>query len=186
MRCCISKKEKILKEALKLFAIQGVGNTSTAEITKRAGVAEGTLFVHYKNKQALVDALFLHVKKQQAEVFESCVADITEAEEFVRTLAKTVTQHFLKNYDELIFIENVKFLNLVSKEAVCEMNKHFKKFEEKMHKLQESGKIKPLDMELFHHMMWSMIVALVHYCKKNKKKVTDELLDPVWDAVRFV
>jgi len=40
----MTKKEKILEAALELFARQGVDKTSTAEITKKAGVAEGKLF----------------------------------------------------------------------------------------------------------------------------------------------
>ena len=37
----LSTKDKIQKSALKLFAKQGVKNTSTAQITKDAGVASG-------------------------------------------------------------------------------------------------------------------------------------------------
>ena len=55
----LSTKDKIQKSALKLFAKQGVKNTSTAQITKDAGVASGTLFVHYKSKQVLIDSLYL-------------------------------------------------------------------------------------------------------------------------------
>lgn len=48
------KQQKIVEAAITLIAEQGYANTSTNEIAKRAGVAEGTIFRHYKTKQALL------------------------------------------------------------------------------------------------------------------------------------
>jgi len=54
----ISKEQetqaKVLKAAQKLFARQGYGATTTKELAKAAGVAEGTLFRHFKNKKAIL------------------------------------------------------------------------------------------------------------------------------------
>jgi AcrR family transcriptional regulator len=49
----LSTKDKIYQSALDLFASQGIQSTSTAQISKKAGVASGTLFVHFKSKQEL-------------------------------------------------------------------------------------------------------------------------------------
>ncbi len=180
----ISKKERILHEALKLFATQGVGSTSTAEITKSAGVAEGTLFVHFKNKQALVDEVYLYIKKREGEVFEKAVTDAATAEEFVRTLGKTVVKHFIKNFNELIFLQNVTLLKLVSKSAQKETNKHFDILQEKMMSWQKKGDVKQMEPEVLRRLVWAMFISLIHYCKTKRIAVTSELIDPVWDAVR--
>ena len=45
---------KILKAAQKLFAKRGYGATTTKELAKAAGVAEGTLFRHFENKKAIL------------------------------------------------------------------------------------------------------------------------------------
>ena len=54
----VSKEEetqtKILKAAQKLFAKHGYGATTTKELAKAAGVAEGTLFRHFENKKAIL------------------------------------------------------------------------------------------------------------------------------------
>ena len=54
----LSKEEetqsKILKAAQKLFARRGYGATTTKELAKAAGVAEGTLFRHFENKKAIL------------------------------------------------------------------------------------------------------------------------------------
>jgi AcrR family transcriptional regulator len=48
------KQQKILEAALEIFAEKGFSATSTNEIAKKAGVAEGTIFRHYKTKKDLL------------------------------------------------------------------------------------------------------------------------------------
>lgn len=45
------KQLKILEAAVEMFAEKGYAATSTSEIAKKAGVAEGTIFRHYKTKK---------------------------------------------------------------------------------------------------------------------------------------
>ena len=62
-----SKKQLILDSALQLFSENGIHATSTASIVKAAGVATGTLFHHFSNKEELVTQLYLNVKKELAQ-----------------------------------------------------------------------------------------------------------------------
>ena len=48
------KQRRILEAAVEVFAERGFAGTPTAEIAKRAGVAEGTIFKHYKTKKELL------------------------------------------------------------------------------------------------------------------------------------
>lgn len=180
----MTKKEKLLQTALKLFATQGVGNTSTAQITQEAGVAEGTLFVHFKNKQALVDAVYTHIKAREAEVFGEVIDQEKSAEDNVKELSKSMVQHFVEHYNELLFIENVKHLDLVSEEAIGETHKSLAVLFEVFATWQKKGEIKAVDLNVLGAMVWAMIVSLTEYCKKNNKKVTDMLVEPIWDAVK--
>ncbi|MEO1802580.1 MAG: TetR/AcrR family transcriptional regulator, partial [Cyanobacteria bacterium J06629_2] len=47
-------RTKILKAALQLFAKRGYEGTTTKDLAKSAGVAEGTLFRHFSNKKAIL------------------------------------------------------------------------------------------------------------------------------------
>ncbi|MDJ0869235.1 MAG: helix-turn-helix domain-containing protein [Myxococcota bacterium] len=51
------RQARILAEATRLFARAGFDATTTAEIARRAGVSEGTLFHHYPSKRALLAAI---------------------------------------------------------------------------------------------------------------------------------
>jgi AcrR family transcriptional regulator len=51
------KQKSILQASIKLFAEKGFHASSTAEIAKEAGVAEGTIFRHYKSKKDILLAV---------------------------------------------------------------------------------------------------------------------------------
>lgn len=48
------KQKKIILAAIESFSEKGYSATSTSEIAKKAGVAEGTIFRHYKTKKELL------------------------------------------------------------------------------------------------------------------------------------
>ncbi len=50
----MTRKQCIMDAAARLFAEKGYYNTSTIEIAESAGVAHGTLFYHYKNKEGII------------------------------------------------------------------------------------------------------------------------------------
>ncbi|MFD1771756.1 TetR/AcrR family transcriptional regulator [Sphingobacterium suaedae] len=55
----LSRKERIMKVALSLFATKGYVDTSTKEISVEAGVSEALIFKHFGNK----DSLLAHIIK---------------------------------------------------------------------------------------------------------------------------
>lgn len=52
------KRERILAGALKAFARKGFYNTKVSEIAGEAGVADGTIYLYFKNKDDLLISLF--------------------------------------------------------------------------------------------------------------------------------
>ena len=50
-------KRRILQAAVKLFAENGFHATSTATIAKEAGLSDAAMFKHFKNKDALLEAI---------------------------------------------------------------------------------------------------------------------------------
>jgi AcrR family transcriptional regulator len=59
------KKDAILASAAELVAVLGTG-APTAKIARGAGVAEGTLFTYFPDKDALLAALFLDLEGELA------------------------------------------------------------------------------------------------------------------------
>lgn len=76
------KQQNVLKACLTLFSEQGYDRTTTADIANLAGVSEGTVYKHFKNKREILDALL--------EPLKGTVLPAV-AEEFA---AETTKQHF--------------------------------------------------------------------------------------------
>ena len=64
------KRNAILCAATRVFAERGLG-APTAAITCAAGVAEGTLFIYFKTKDELVNALYRDIKLELADAMMS-------------------------------------------------------------------------------------------------------------------
>lgn len=53
-------KNQITKAALGLFIRKGIKATTTREIATKAGIAEGTIYRHFKSKNDIASELFVH------------------------------------------------------------------------------------------------------------------------------
>jgi AcrR family transcriptional regulator len=66
-----TKRNAILDAATRVFAERGLTAAPTSEISKQAGIAEGTLFTYFKTKDELVNALFREIKLELADAMMS-------------------------------------------------------------------------------------------------------------------
>jgi AcrR family transcriptional regulator len=65
------KRNAILDAATRLFAERGLTAAPTSEISKQAGVAEGTLFTYFRTKDDLINALYRGIKLELADAMMS-------------------------------------------------------------------------------------------------------------------
>ncbi len=110
------KQIKILRAAVEMFAEKGFSATSTSEIAQRAGVAEGTIFRHYKTKK---DLLISIVAPAMAKVvgpfllrdFRQVInAEYEHFEDFLRAVLKNRLEFALKNISVLkIMLHEIPF-----------------------------------------------------------------------------
>ncbi len=94
----MNTKEKILAEAVKLFATKGFAETGTDEVVQKSNVAKGLLFYHYKSKQGLLKA----VLGQAEEIIQkSCEVDISgqSAQRALRSLIRQMVNSLKKDRD---------------------------------------------------------------------------------------
>ena len=67
-RQAAARREQILKTALKLFAAQGFDATSTRQIAKEAGIAEGLIFHYFPTKASLLAAILDNRRSFRSEL----------------------------------------------------------------------------------------------------------------------
>ena len=61
-------KERILLEALRLFARDGYEAVSVSEIADRLGITKGALYRHYKSKRDIFDCILARMEQRDAEL----------------------------------------------------------------------------------------------------------------------
>jgi len=103
----LDTRERIVAEARRLFAERGYSGATTAEIARRAGIAEGTIYRHFKSKDdlfvACVEALFGRAGKQEATDLRAGAS----LKDVVRALLRSRVQLVSENLDvfDILFSE---------------------------------------------------------------------------------
>lgn len=110
------KQRKIVEAAISAFAEKGYSNTSTAEIAKMAGVAEGTIFKHFGTKENLLLSIIIPFIKDFSpqmtdEIFEEVMKDENLTfEKVLRNLLENRINFILDNREIfMVFIKEMVY-----------------------------------------------------------------------------
>ena len=96
----MSKPERILKAALEVIAEKGPHETTIDEIAQRAGVAKGTVYLYFKNKDSLLASLM----QVGLDAFDSAVRRRVAAHsEPVEQLKALIEEHVTQMHNHLKF-----------------------------------------------------------------------------------
>ena len=89
------KKRRILESARGLLVGHGLQNLTLDEVAKNAGVAKGTLFLHYKSKEELLRAAYLDL----AYSLEAALKKIEDSDLKGQTLLEKTAEAILSYLD---------------------------------------------------------------------------------------
>ena len=101
------KYHRIIEAATKVFARKGFYQSKISEIAKEAGVADGTIYIYFENKDDILISLF---EEQMKTVLDNMALQVAEIEDPVKKLEKFASTHLgliEKNKDmaEIIQVE---------------------------------------------------------------------------------
>lgn len=68
-------RQRLIRTALELFTTLGYHDTTTAQIAKKAGIAEGTIYRHFTSKQQLVNELYRAAQRWATRVVQEAARD---------------------------------------------------------------------------------------------------------------
>lgn len=109
------KQRNILRASVKLFAEKGFHASSTSEIAKEAGVAEGTIFRHYKSKKDILLAVVAPVLVKFAAPF--ILKDVREIfkEQAQKPFGEIITELYRNRLN--LVVANEKHIRILLQEA---------------------------------------------------------------------
>jgi TetR/AcrR family fatty acid metabolism transcriptional regulator len=82
------KRERILAAAISVFAQKGFYATRVSEIAKAAGVADGTIYLYFQNKEDVLVSIFRDRIVQLIEVLKREIAKAGTVEEKIRRIVE--------------------------------------------------------------------------------------------------
>src|SRR6266404_8192256 len=84
------KYEAILRSAIKVFASSGFFNSKVADVAREAGVADGTVYLYFKNKDDILVSIFNYYME---EALAAGRASLAETDDPVEKLRRIVRAH---------------------------------------------------------------------------------------------
>ncbi|MEW6667019.1 MAG: TetR/AcrR family transcriptional regulator [Thermodesulfobacteriota bacterium] len=181
------RREAILKTAAGLFAEKGYKETSMAEVARISGVAQGTIFYHFKNKEELFIAVLDDFRASVTREFEKLLQDKSatglemagDALNFYLFLAGSME-------DQFRILHRLHAYELARSNPVCRAhleaiyNCFLDIFERAILLGQKDGSVRAMPARKLALILFSMVDGLVRfntYDLYDGAVLSDELLD---------
>src|SRR5687768_10142088 len=120
-----SKRERILRAAVDVFAEHGYFNAKVAQIAKAAGVADGTIYLYFDGKEDLLITIFREHTRNYLQTLERQLANVNRAEERLRIAVRHHLETLgrdraLAVVSQVELRHSLKFMSLLSQEEVAD------------------------------------------------------------------
>ncbi len=182
------KKEAIYWASVKLLHENGFHSTPMSMIAKEANVAAGTIYLYYKNKDDLLNNLYLEIKKKYSASLMEGVSDsipVRDAFEMVWRNSVKFKQNHKAEFNVMEQFRNSPFIKF---ETVEEGLKIFEPFIKLVEKAKREKIVKEIPPEVFYALFFAPAGELVKTCQRNKVELEEELIAAAfqgcWDAVK--
>ena len=182
------KTQQIFESALGLVIRKGLAGITMSEIAREAGLATGTLYIYFKNKEELINILFAECRKASAENYFRNYDPAAPFKSGFTIVWMNILQFRVKNFDEVVFMDQCyhsPFINDCTMKLTKEMIKP-------LFKLIERGK----DENVFKEVdTFSLLVFMIggihegvknaHYSRKPLSKTAiNDMFTMCWDGMK--
>lgn len=82
------KRDRILKAAIEVFAREGFFGARISDVAKKAGVADGTIYLYFKNKDHLLTSLFDELMAEHVARGREKIRNLPDAPARLRAIAR--------------------------------------------------------------------------------------------------
>lgn len=161
------RQKAVLRAALKLFAAQGFEATTTAQIAAEAGVASGSVYKHFNNKQGLLMAvlspLFQGTLMTVADEFidENFNDEYLSVEQFIKAIVTDRLYFISNNFQELKLLFGQVLANETFKSELIEFlkNQLNKSAVTEIKRMQAAGIMVDLPLDIIFQLLFGMAIG---------------------------
>jgi TetR/AcrR family transcriptional regulator, fatty acid metabolism regulator protein len=121
-----SKYHRILEAAVRIFARQGFRQSTISQIAREAGVADGTIYLYFKNKDDILVHFFSFKAKQVFDRFREAVARGADSLEKLRNLVRVHLGEFQRDPDmAIVYHVETHQISRLAEEQIRAMGKMY-------------------------------------------------------------
>jgi AcrR family transcriptional regulator len=161
------KNEKILEAAIKLLSVQGT-SVPTAKIAQQAAVSNGTLFNYYPTKKALLDGVYLSIKKEvSAHVINQVARETKHIEDLVLYLWQQYISWAMANTLKQQVASLLRGSFAISDEARASVDEIFSFINIKLEEAQNKQIIRDMPTEFLCEIAVAQILATIQHARIN-------------------
>ena len=162
------KRQRILQAAVKIFARKGYHGARVSEIARRADVADGTIYLYFRNKEDILVSLFDEVMSEHLEKGRKELATLEGAAAKLLSVAECHLRLLGSNRDLAIVFQvelrqSIKFLERFT---ATWLHEYFSLVADVMEEGQEEGTLRPdlnrkLATKLFYGALDEMVMSWI-------------------------
>jgi AcrR family transcriptional regulator len=185
-----NKRKQIHQAALKLVSEVGLSGISMAAIAKQAGIATGSLYTYYSDKEKLINGVYADtLKLYSKKLFDKC-SPLDPVKVAVRKIFENYLRYALSYYQEWIFQE--QYLFSIYAENNTERKAMVYKLLAPLVDVIEKGKKELLikDIDVRYHLLMllgfgnELALAVRLKAFKLNKEYIDTAFHMYWDAMK--
>jgi TetR/AcrR family transcriptional regulator, fatty acid metabolism regulator protein len=144
------RKQQIMQAAIDVFGKSSYEKANISEIARTAGIAEGTIYQYFKNKQDLFFSIGLERTKEFCKEIDAHLEGVTDTRDKIRKLVWYYLYYFKTNPD---YVRSLMLEMRVNRDFVKSKSyKSFKAFSKQVFQIlkdgQEEGVIRK-DMDVY-------------------------------------
>jgi AcrR family transcriptional regulator len=182
------KRTDILKATLKLISEYGFHGTPMSKIAEDAGVGAGTIYRYFENKEALINELFLELKREISQAMLANFTSEASTEEIFRQIWLNTFNYCINNPQEMAFLEQFHNSPFQTPEIEAATLEYMSPILSTLQAAIEVGEIKNLPFEMITAFVYDITVA---FAKRHISGVLvmDEAnlemaMQACWDAIK--
>ncbi|HCE1969731.1 TPA: TetR/AcrR family transcriptional regulator [Vibrio parahaemolyticus] len=184
----VDKRDQILAAAEQLIAESGFQGLSMQKLANEAGVAAGTIYRYFSDKEHLLEEVRLNVAKRIASAVQAGVNDDMPLKERYRTMWLNIWNLAGSNLNAISNRVQYDSLPCTTRNKTWELErKMFAQVDRLFNQGKEEGVFKPLDNEVLSGLSFEASVALARKHALGFYQLDNDALEAAieasWDAI---
>ena len=185
----LNKRKAILNTTLKLISSNGFHAAPMSVIAKEAGVAAGTIYLYFENKEDLIIQLYKYVKQILASSILISEKNISYKQK-VFDIWQHVYSFFCIQTEKYKFLEQYEDSPFITHKIAEEVDIFFSHIHEFLQEGIEQGFLRPIDEKivmilLFRSISTAMKLKIMPTLNYQEEQTALVIFQSFWDGVKM-